>query len=240
MSTRTQPLPRSVPARFRVARWVGIGALVTLVAAIVLVVVRDPSPTQEEVPRAAAGVTAPAGLTDDGSIAVGEGPVTVSIYFDYLCPACGAFEEANGEALDRLLRSDEVTVELRPISFLDRLSAGTEYSTRAANALATVVDADPGHAWDFHRALYAHQPQEGDEGLTDPELAAIARDVGVPDRVAATFADARFEAWVAQRTEQAFADGVEGTPTILMDGRPFGGDPYRSGSLALVVEQATP
>ena len=252
MSTRTQPnsdarptgraAPGSVPARFRVAQWAGIGALVTLVVAIVLVilVVLRESPATDPAPGAAAGVTAPAGLTDDGSIAIGEGPVTVSIYFDYLCPACGAFEQANGEALDRLLRADDVTVELRPISFLDRLSAGTEYSTRAANALATVVDADPGHAWDFHRALYAHQPQEGDEGLTDEQLGDIARGVGVPDRVAATLADARFEAWVAQRTEQAFADGVEGTPTILVDGKPFDGDPYRTGSLAPAVEEAAP
>ena len=39
---------------------------------------------------------------------------------------------------------------------------------------------------------------------------------------------------------QAFADGVEGTPTILVDGRPFEGDPYRPGSLAEAVEQAAP
>ena len=250
MSTRTQPpnsdarptgrtASGSVPARFRVAQWAGIGALVTLLVATVLVALRQ-SPTTEPAPRAAAGVTTPAGLTDDGSITIGDGPVTVSIYFDYLCPACGAFEVANGDTLDRLLRSDDVTVELLPISFLDRLSAGTEYSTRAANALATVVDADPGHAWDFHRALFAHQPQEGDEGLTDQQLGDIARDVGVADRVAATFADARFEAWVAQRTEQAFADGLEGTPTILVDGKPFDGDPYRTGSLAPAVEEAAP
>jgi protein-disulfide isomerase len=250
MSTRTQPpppparhtgggAPRTATSRYRVARWVGVGAVVALVVAIVLVVVRNSS-TTDEAPRTAAGVVAPGGLTEDGSIAVGDGPVTVTVYFDYLCPACGAFEEANGEALDELLTADDVTVDLRPISFLDRLSAGTEYSTRAANALATVVDADPDHVWAFHRALYAHQPREGGAGLTDQQLADIAQAVGVPDEVAATFADGRHEAWVAERTEQAFADGVEGTPTILVDGKLFEGDPYRTGSLAPAVEQAAP
>jgi len=251
MSTRTQPpppparhtgrgAPSASPTRYRVARWVGIGALVALVVAIVLVVVRDSSTTDRAAPQAAEGVAAPAGLTTDDPIAIGDGPVTVTVYFDYLCPACGAFEEANGEALDQLLLADDVTVDLRPIAFLDDLSAGTEYSTRAANALATVVDGDPSHAWDFHRALYAHQPREGEEGLTDQQLADIARDVGVPEQVAALFTEGRFEAWVAQRTEQAFADGVEGTPTILVDGKLFEGDPYRTGSLAPVVEQAAP
>jgi protein-disulfide isomerase len=248
MSTRTQPpspsaqhtgrgAPRTTATRYRVARWVGLGVLVVLVVSIVLVVVRDSS-TTDTAPQPAGGVAAPGELTPEGSIAIGDGPVTVTVYFDYLCPACGAFEEANGEALDQLLRNDDVTVELRPMAFLDRLSAGTAYSTRTANALATVVDADPGHAWAFHRALYAEQPPEGGPGLTDQQIADVARGVGVPDEVAARFAEGRYEAWVAQRTEKAFADGVEGTPTILVDGRLFEGDPYRAGSLTAAVEQA--
>lgn len=68
----------------------------------------------------------------------------------------------------------------------------------------------------------------------------LARDTSSTDEVAARFPEGRFEAWVAQRTEQAFADGVEGTPTILVDGRLFEGDPYRPGSLAEAVEQAAP
>lgn len=247
MSTRTTPPPsapgRGAPqhpaTRYRVARWVGIGALVALVVAIVWVVVRDSS-TTDAAPQPTGGVVAPAGLTPEGSIAIGDGPATVTVYFDYLCPACGAFEEANGAALDQLLLADDVTVELRPIAFLDHLSAGTAYSTRTANALATVVDADPGHAWAFHRALYAAQPPEGSAGLTDQQIADVARGVGVPDGVAAQFAEGRYEAWVAEQTEQAFTDGVEGTPTILVDGRLFEGDPYRPGSLTDVIGEGSP
>lgn len=73
-----------------------------------------------------------------------DAPVTVEIYFDYMCPACGAFEAANGDELDRLLEAGVVRVELRPLSFLDDQSNGTAYSTRAANAIATVADAAPG------------------------------------------------------------------------------------------------
>lgn len=234
MSTRTQPM-RPPASRYRVARWVGVGVLVALLVAVVAVLARDPG-TTDPAPRAGAGgLVAPDGLGPEGSIPVGDGPVTVTVYFDYLCPACGAFEEANGDTLERLLAADAVTVDLRPISFLDELSEGTEYSTRSANALATVVDADPDHAWAFHRALYAHQPPEGAEGLTDDQLAGLARGVGVPDGVSARFDEARFDAWVAEQTEAAFADGVEGTPTILVDGEPFAGDPYEPGSLAAVV-----
>ncbi len=236
MSPGTQPRhPSTSP--YRVARWVGVGVLVALLVAVVAVVARDPGATDPTPRTDDGGLVAPGGLGPDDSIRVGDGPVTVTVYFDYLCPACGAFEEANGDTLDELLESDAVTVDLRPISFLDELSEGTAYSTRSANALATVVDGDPDHVWAFHRALYAHQPPEGAEGLTDDEIAGLARDVGVPDRVSALFEEGRFDAWVAERTEAAFAGGVEGTPTILVDGEPFTGDPYRAGSLGAVVPQ---
>ena len=234
MSTRTTSAP------YRVARWVGTGILVALVVAVIAVVVRDPAGTDRAATTTDSGVVAPGGLGPEGSITIGDGPVTVTVYFDYLCPACGAFEEANGETLQQLLLAEDVTVDLRPISFLDRLSEGTEYSTRSANALATVVDADPDHVWSFHRALYAHQPPEGAEGLTDDQLAGIARDVGVPLQVTALFAEGRHEEWVVQQTARAFDSGIEGTPTILVDGEPFAGDPYEAGSLASVVGQPAP
>ncbi|HEX5917370.1 MAG TPA: thioredoxin domain-containing protein [Nocardioides sp.] len=250
MSTHTQPPPSAPPGgqgaprppatRYRVARWVGVGVLVALVVAVIAVLLRDPAAT-DPAPSAGDGeVVAPAGLGADGSILIGDGPVTVTIYFDYLCPACGAFEQANGETLDQLLEAEDVTVDLRPISFLDRLSEGTEYSTRSANALATVVDSAPDHAWSFHRALYAHQPPEGAEGLTDDQLASIGRDVGVPAQVTKLFAERRHVGWVDEQTAQAFASGVEGTPTILVDGEPFSGDPYQPGSLAAAVGRAAP
>lgn len=244
--TRTPQRPPERPGRrsstpsapgYRVAWWTGIGLVVALVVAIAVVVVRaagdDPAP-----PETGSELVAPHGLTPDGWIAVGDGPVTVTVYFDYLCPACAAFELANGDELERLLEAGDITVELRPIAFLDHLSAGSEYSTRSANALATVVDDDPALVWGFHRALYGDQPAEGAPGHTDEQLAAIARDAGVPSEVASRFADHRYSAWVVERTERASADGVRATPTILVDGEVFEGDPYSVGPLTAAIEQA--
>jgi protein-disulfide isomerase len=246
MSSRTD---RPRPSRsYRRARGVGILVIVALVLGIAWVATRGGnegaapaghSPTASDAASSTASGTAPANRTADGWIAVGDGPVTVAIYFDYLCPACGAFEEANGEELDRLLAEGAVTVELRPIAFLDHLSDGTEYSTRAANALATVADGAPEHAWALHRALYAAQPAEGGPGLTDAELEELAVEAGAPADVAATFAERRFDDWVAERTKRAFADGIEGTPTIVVDGEIFTGDPYAPGDLTTAVEQAS-
>ena len=237
-SRRPKATPAARPGTpYRVARWIGVGVVVAFAVAIAAVLVSGSG--GDPAPRANTGdVVAPDGLASNGWVALGDGPVTVTVYFDYLCPACGAFEAANGDELERLLGDGDITLELRPIAFLDHLSAGTEYSTRSANALATVVDADPELAWGFHRALYAAQPEEGSQGLTDEQLAAVASNAGVPADVTSQFAKGRFEAWTAERTESAFADGVEGTPTILVDGQLFEGDPYTTGPLTAAVQQA--
>ena len=245
---RTQELRRVQMAaaaraarRRRLLRWVWGLVVVALVVAIAVTVVQAVGGDDDGGPPEVSGeVVTPANASDDGIHTVGtaSAPVTVGIYYDYMCPACGAFEAANAEELDRLLDDGTVKVELRPLSFLDEMSEGTRYSTRAANAFATVVDGAPDQAWDFHNALYASQPAEGTEGLSDDEIGDIARDVGVPDDVVARFADDTYVNWVADITQQSFDSGVNSTPTVTIDGEVFTGDVFSVGPLTEAIEAA--
>ncbi|HEX6151559.1 DsbA family protein [Nocardioides sp.] len=224
---------------YRRAQWIGVGLLVALALALVVALVQamgDDAPASSG--SASGTAVAPADLEHGVPVGEADAPVTVVLYFDYLCPACGAFEHANGEELTRLLGEETIRLELRPMAFLDDLSDGTRYSTRAANAMATVADAAPDRVWAFHRALYAAQPAEDGPGLTDEELAELAVGAGVPQEVVDRFADATYEPWTADMTQRAFDDGVEGTPTILIAGRVFDGDPYTTGPLTEAIEQA--
>lgn len=224
----------------RIVTVIGAVVIVGLLAAIVLAVVSATRGGDDKAPPASGKVVVPGNGNASGAVPIGEpdAPVTVEIYYDYMCPACGAFEAANGGELDRLLEDGTVRVELRPISFLDEQSSGTEYSTRAANAFATVADGAPDSAWDFHAALYAHQPEEGSKGLSDDEIASIAKDAGVPSDVVDRFGDRTFEGWVASVTQKAFDSGIQGTPTIKVDGEVFTGDVYSVGPLTQAIESA--
>ena len=224
----------------RIVTVVGALVIVGLLVAIVLAVVSATRGGDDDPPVATGKVVVPQSGNASGAVPVGEpdAPVTLEIYYDYMCPACGAFEAANGGELDRLLEEGTVRIELRPISFLDGQSSGTKYSTRAANAFATVADGAPDSAWDFHAALYAHQPQEGSKGLSDDEIAGIAEDAGVPSDVIDRFGDGTFNGWVASVTEKAFDSGVQGTPTVKIDGQVFDGDVYSVGPLTDAIESA--
>lgn len=222
----------------RALTWVGGLVILALVAAIVVVAVRAAS--TEKSPTASGKVVPPHHLTSAGAIPVGSprAPVTVEIYYDYMCPACGAFEAANGDELGRLVEAGRAKLALRPISFLDKQSNGTEYSTRAANAIATVADQAPKQVWPFHAALYAKQPQEGSSGLTDGEIARIATDAGVPQAVVDRFEKRTYEPWVRSRTKAAFDGGINGTPTVKINGEVFQGDLYTKGPLTAAIDAA--
>jgi len=182
----------------------------------------------------------PTTATANGAISVGKAnaPVKLEVYLDYMCPFCGRFERANGVELDRLVADGTVQLHLYPLSFLDRTSSGTRYSSRAANAIATVADRAPEKVLTFNRALYTEQPAEGSSGLSDDEIAALAANSGVPPDVIRLFHERIFEPWISEWTNAAFRTGISGTPTVKINGAVFKGDLYTNGPLTQAIMAA--
>ena len=216
-----------------------IAGLVVVVAVVAFILGNQPEPAPDlsKVEDPLGSVSAPATANDEGGIPVGQDGVAgsagaadsveVVVYSDFMCPVCGAFEEINGPVLNDLRESGDIVLEYRPVSILDRTSQGSQFSTRAATAAAFVADQDPATFVAFNEAMFLNQPEEGTQGLTDEQIAEVARGAGVQEDVASAIADgsyftgdASFAPWVAASTEQAtrdFPDGF-GTPTILVNG----------------------
>lgn len=195
-----------------------------------------------------------------------EDDTTVEVYFDFMCPYCGQFDEANAADLEALAAEEGITVVYKPISFLDGTSQGTFFSTRAANALAVVADQSPEHVADFITAMYDNQPEEGSSGLTDAEIGEIAEGVGVPADVVEQFTATvdgtyeiatddgneerdgtwrTFSPWVVAATEQANTDlGGISTPSVRINGQKWPASQneqgllYQPGPLAEAVRAA--
>lgn len=228
----------------------GIGVGVLAVAAIVaLVIVNSTAP-------AAAG---PLNMASDGILLTGDGTSVTAVettavpadatpdptdqtkltdtanivtYVDYLCPYCGDFEKANAQQITDWVTAGNATLEVHPLSILDSNSAGSKYSTRAANAAACVANYDPDHFLAVNAALFANQPQEGTTGLTNKQLVSLVEEAGVTDAaVAKCINDQEFSTWVAGATDRALAGpipnsditNVTGTPTVLVNGVAYKG-----------------
>ena len=156
----------------------------------------------------------------------------IVVYADYLCPFCGQFEITNGEQIAGWVAAGNATLELHPISILDQASAGSKYPTRAAGALACVANYEPENVLAMNAALFANQPAENTEGLTNEDLVSLATDAGVTDeKVAPCITENTFASWVDAATQRAL-DGpipnadieqVKGTPTVLVNGVSYPG-----------------
>lgn len=162
------------------------------------------------------GAAPQSAIVDDetGAIVFGDGDDTVDTYVDFMCPICGDFEKSYGEQLQTAAADGDITLNIHPVSILNRLSQNTEFSTRAGSAMYCVATEAPDAALDFFNSLFANQPEENSVGLTDDDLAALAEQFG-----AGAAADC-----IAEGTYMDFVDSqtnthdIKGTPTVEVNG----------------------
>jgi protein-disulfide isomerase len=199
------------------AIWVSVAVVVVLVAVGALVVwMNNSASTPDPVVTPDSAVI----NSETGAIAVGDGDQSMDTYIDFMCPVCNQFEQAYGEAIQGLVTDGTITLNIHPISILDRASQGTEYSTRAANAMYCVAAADGTAAVPFMQAMFANQPEEGSTGLTNDQILSIAELAGVTG-IDSCVNDGQYSGFVTAMTEKTpVAPGASGigTPTIAING----------------------
>lgn len=151
---------------------------------------------------------------DNGAVTFGTGADEVDTFVDFMCPACNAFEQQYGMQLQEAAANNDITLNIHPISILDRFSQNTEYSTRAAGAAYCVAAEAPDSFLDFFNLLFENQPAENSTGLSDDELAALADQAGAA-AAAECIADGTFMDFIGDQTD---AHEIQGTPTIEING----------------------
>lgn len=187
----------------------------------------------------------PAGADRAGAIVVGDPDAAkvVEVYVDYQCPYCQRWETEIGAALmDRALQPGSgLVLRQYNMAFLgekNRSLSPPGASARAANAAACVLDGDGVGAFvDFNAAIFAAP------GGTDPatrfdvaSLVALADSVGATDRTVTCIEEGRFMPFVSATTQAAFARGITGTPTVIVNGKPLQdsfGDPQLRALLTM-------
>lgn len=196
--------------------WISVSAaLVLLLAGLIgWAVLRSQTPD---------AFASPPGVTDDGGnkagiVAAGDGPSTVEVYLDFLCPACRQFETATSTTLDQLVADDKIRLVWHPLGFLDSQSSPAGYSTRAANAAACAADA--GKIKQYGEALFASQPPEGGPGLSDDELIDLGGPVGLnAPSFAQCVRDMKYRDWISNVNDKAAERGLFQTPTVFVNGQ---------------------
>ncbi|WAH99190.1 DsbA family protein [Arthrobacter sp. MMS18-M83] len=168
-----------------------------------------------------APATKPATVTAPGAEAEAGKPVKVVAYIDFICPVCKNFEATYNQQLTQLRNDGKISLEYRPLGFLDA-SSTTNYSSRAANAAACVVNSSPDKYSAFVDLLFARQPAEGSAGLSDNDLKKMATEAGAAN-IDSCVDSKTYRPFVKVVTKEAAVIGVSGTPTVFVEGKQWDG-----------------
>ncbi|MFG1806642.1 DsbA family protein [Streptomyces sp. NPDC049040] len=211
-------------SRARVKRTVVVaGGLVVVlgIAAVIGVVASDRH--SDNAGRAGTPASAPTGATGQDNLVIPVGaadaPSTLTIYEDFRCPACDAFEKQFTPTIHSLEDSGQIRTEYHLVTLIDGNLGGTG-SLNAANAAACAQDAGKFRA--YHDVLYANQPDEQDDKFSHTDNLLTLADQ-VPGLKTTSFTDCvhngTHDTWV-KKSNAAFADsGFDATPTILLNGK---------------------
>lgn len=232
---KAEEMRRQAEARSRRNRNIIVGVTVLVVAAVFVVVAIAWQSANREAAKNAAG---PPGLSEHKGIIVGEdsAPVVVTAYTDFMCPACGQFEQENTAQLDQLREEGKIKVEYVPVSILDRFSQGTQFSTRAAGAAFCVADTDRDKYVAFSEAMFANQPQENSTGLNNDKIAELAAGAGVSEAGQTCIKNGTYNKFATAVTDQASKDGLQGTPYVLVDGKPV--EDWSAANMKAIIDTA--
>jgi protein-disulfide isomerase/uncharacterized membrane protein YphA (DoxX/SURF4 family) len=162
-----------------------------------------------------------------------QAPVLVDVYEDFQCPICNTLEQGGLTTdLAAKVKATTVKVNYHVMSFLDSLSNGNKYSSRAANAGYCAADQSPAAFSKFHDILYGknadggnNQPAENSNGRPDSQLIAWGKEAGITSADFSTCVTSnQHKDLVAGVTEAASKRGVNGTPTVFVAGTRVGSE----------------
>ncbi len=164
---------------------------------------------------------------------------TLTVWEDFRCPACKAFETAYRPVIHGLTGSGALKVNYHLATIIDGNLRGTG-SRNAANAAACAQDV--GKFTAYHDVLYENQPVESDDAYAENskliELAGKVKGLDTP-AFRTCVEKGTHSSWVDKSAAAFRKGGFNGTPTVILNGKNIYQDRTMTpAKLKQLVEQA--
>ena len=143
-----------------------------------------------------------------------DAPVTLIEYGDFQCPYCGAAYPVLKQVIQRL--GDRLRFVFRHFP-IGESHPNAEHAAEAAESVS--AQAGPEGFWVMHDLMFEHQRR-----LDDESLARYAGQAGAsPDVVLDDLREGRYRELVRESFLGGARSGVNGTPTLFIDGIRYDG-----------------
>ncbi|HEV2150431.1 MAG TPA: DsbA family protein [Longimicrobiaceae bacterium] len=169
------------------------------------------------------------------SVGPPDAPVVIYEFADFQCPACGQFAGMVAPLIkDRLVEPGKVRfvyydfplVDIHPNAFL------ASRAGRCAN--------EQGRFWEFHDIVYGQQPNWSHASDPTDLFVQYARQAGADPRAfEACLRSDKYQREISESMELGRSLGVQGTPTLIVNGRRLGQTPSFTELNRMVDEAAS-
>jgi protein-disulfide isomerase len=149
---------------------------------------------------------------DPRAIGNADAPVTIEVWSDFQCPACGFLaRQVKPDLVEEFVRPGTVRIVYRDFAFLGAESQQSAAAARCAG--------EQGRFWQFHDYLFENQEGRDEGAFRRERLDLIARTIGLDMEAfgACLGSNAPFDA-VAADTAVGRQAGVRATPTLAVNG----------------------
>ncbi|MCX4582816.1 DsbA family protein [Streptomyces sp. NBC_01481] len=149
---------------------------------------------------------------------------TLELYEDSRCPVCASFEQAVGPTVKKDVDAGKYKLKYVGATFIDNADSG-EGSKNALSALGAALNVSPEAFTEYKAALYSakwHPKETDDKFAKDSYLLEVADTIPALKSNAEfkkNVEDGTFDAWAMRMSDAFGKSGVEGTPTLKMNGK---------------------
>jgi protein-disulfide isomerase len=151
------------------------------------------------------------GVLEDGTPFIGNpnAPIVFAEFSDFSCPHCASFEPEVDQLIDQYVRTGQLRLEYRPLTFV-----GGEFSITAARG--AICAAEQGAFWEFHKELFRLQGTQGADYFTSANMETLADDLGLDGEELRSCMNSNRPDRTLRAAEQLRAEyDVNSTPTVI-------------------------
>ena len=163
---------------------------------------------------------------------------TLVMYEDPRCPICAQFEQTVGSTVKKDVDEGKFKIQYVGASFIDTNTQG-EGSKNALSAMGAALNVSPEAFLEYKTALYSakwHPEETEDKFKDDSYLIKVANTVpALKDNAAFQKAvkDGTYDKWALDMSDVFNKSGVQGTPTLKMDGKTITGSDGKNAPMTV-------
>lgn len=151
----------------------------------------------------------------------GSGKHALTVFADFQCPACIATNKVVGPVFEEYASKGfaQITYKQFPLTSI--------HKNAERDALAWLCGAEQGKYMEYKKALYALEEGKSGAKVSDEERVSAGKDILDTTKLAQCIKENRYIEQVHAEMKEGETLGINGTPTILLDGKKIDNSVFR-------------